>query len=187
MDDFRMIATGVSMVLGLGMTRLLHGLVTVFRTRSVSPVDWLPLAWAGVLFVTMLQYWWAINRLPLVRASFSFLDFLHIIILTLALFLSAALLLPSRSEDETAGLREFFEKEGRYGLLSFAGFLVIAFTVNVFLYGSSPLSLWGFLDVPMIATPVAVFFIASRTARVWLTAAYGPLLLADVWVSLATD
>ena len=95
-----MIATDVSMVLGLGMTRLLLGLVTVFRTRSISPVDWLPLTWAAVIFVMMLQYWWAINRLPLVMTNFFFVNFSYIIVLTLMLFLSAALLLPSREEDE---------------------------------------------------------------------------------------
>lgn len=182
-----MIATGVSMVLGLGMARLLLGLVTVFRTRSVSPLDWLPLAWAAVVFVVMLQYWWAINKSPIVLAENNFSIFVYLVVMTLLLFLSAALILPNRAEDEVIGLQLFFERDGRYGLLAYAGFLIIAFTVNVFLYGSSPISLWGVLDIPMIAIPCAVFLTRSRKARVWLTAAYLPLLLADVWVSVAVE
>lgn len=115
-----MIAPVLSLILGLGVTRLLLGFVTVFRIRAIAPVDWLPLAWAGILFAEHIQFWWAINSLRSIQKSFSFGDFLVLILLPLLLFLSSALVLPSRSEDETRGIRQYFERDGRYGLLPFA-------------------------------------------------------------------
>jgi hypothetical protein len=184
MDDFRMMATVLSMVLGLGVTRLLLGLVTVFRIRRTSPADWIPLAWAGIVFADQLQFWWALNQLPSIRPEFTFGDFLFLVALTLMLFLAAALLLPSRPEDETGGLGGYFERDGRYGLLALAGFLVLAFVTNVLFFDAPALALWSILDVPMIVLPVAAFLAPSRQMRAWITLAYLPLQAADIWVSL---
>jgi hypothetical protein len=186
MDEFRMIATVLSLVLGLGVTRLLLGLVGVFRARGQSPVDWIPIAWAGCLFLEQLQYWWAINFLPTIRGDFSFLDFVFLVILTMMLFLASALLLPSRPEDEEAGLRVYFEQDGRYGVLALAAFGALALVVNVFFFNASPLSAWGALDVPMIAIPLAAFLVRSRRAQALLVLAYVPLSLVDMWVVLGS-
>lgn len=112
MTDFGRIVTVLSMVLGLGVTRLLLGLVTVFRIRRESPLDWVPLAWAAILFAIQLQYWWAITLLPSVKPTFSFPDFIFLVLLTLMLFLSAALMLPSRSEDEKTGCASILNMTG---------------------------------------------------------------------------
>lgn len=111
-----MVVTVISMVLGLGIARLLLGLVTVFRIRHYCVMDWLPLAWAGILFASQLQFWWAINHLPSVSRAFSFADFIFLVMLTMMLFLAAALILPNRPEDEKDGLRAHFERDGRYAL-----------------------------------------------------------------------
>lgn len=184
MDEFRMIATVLSMVLGLGVTRLLLGVVAVFRARQQSPVDWVPVAWAGCLFMEQLQYWWAINFLPTVRSEFSFLDFLFLVLLTMTLFVAAALLLPSRPEDEQAGLRAYFDKDGRYGVLAIAVFSTLALAVNVFFFEATPLSAWGALEVPLIAIPLAAFLARTRRSQVLLVAAYVPLSLIDMGVVL---
>ncbi|MDQ6434280.1 hypothetical protein RB623_09485 [Mesorhizobium sp. LHD-90] len=184
MDEFRMMATVLSMILGLGVTRLLLGLVTVFRIRRTAPVDWMPLAWAGIVFVVQLQFWWGVNQLPAIRPAFAFGDFVFLVALTLMLFLSAALLLPSRAEDESEGLRTYFERDGRYGLLAFASFLVLGFVVNLWFFREALLGLWSVLDIPMIVLPVAAFLSKSRRAQTWITVLYVPLMLVDVWVSL---
>ena len=186
MDEFRMMATVLSMVLGLGVTRLLLGFVTVFRIRRVSPADWLPLVWAGILFVEQLQFWWAINQLPAIRQEFTFGDFIFLVVLTLTLFLAAALLLPSRSEDEAGGLRRYFERDGRYGLLAFAGFLSLGFIANLRFFQAPLVAPWSLLDLPLILLPVAVFFATSRKAQACITIGYLPLLAVDTWISLAS-
>ncbi len=185
MDDFRMIATVLSMVLGLGVTRILLGLVTVFRTRARSRPDWLTLTWAGIVFAAMLEFWWAINQLAAIRTDYTFADFFFLVILTMLLFLAAALVLPSRSEDEDGSLRGFFERDGRYGLLALSGFFVVALAVNVFYFGESVASVWGILDVPVILGPCAVFLARPGRTVAWLTVLYLPLFALDLWASLA--
>jgi hypothetical protein len=114
MSNFPIVATVLSMILGLSVTRLLLGVLTVFRIRRVAKPDWVALVWAVMLFTMQLQFWWAVNALSAVKQTFSFLEFLLLVMLTLSLFVTAALLLPSRSEDEQNGLRVYFEQDGRY-------------------------------------------------------------------------
>lgn len=174
------------MVLGLSVTRLLLGLVTVFRIRRTAPVDWVALVWALILFETQLEYWWSINQLPSVKSSFTFQEFIFLVLLTLMLFLSAALLLPSRSEDEQGGLRLYFERDGRYALLSYSAFLSLGFLVNVFFLKSSIESGWAYTDIVMIILPIAAFFARSRKVYAVITLAYLPLSIFDTVLSLST-
>lgn len=186
MSSFPIIATILSMVLGLSVTRLLLGLVTVFRIRRTSPVDWVPLVWAFVLFETQLEYWWAINQLPVLKPTFTFPEFIFLVLITLMLFLSAALLLPSRSEDEQDGLRLYFERDGRYGLLSYSSFLLLGFAVNVIFMQSPIASGWAYIDVIMMILPVIAFFAMSRKVYATITLVYLPLSIFDTFLSLAT-
>jgi len=174
------------MVLGLSVTRLLLGLVTVFRIRRTSPIDWVPLIWAIVFFETQLEYWWAINQLPSVKPTFTFQEFIFLVLLTLTLFLSAALLLPSRSEDEQEGLRIYFEQDGRYSLLSYSAFLALGFAANVFLLKSPVASEWAYIDIILIILPIAAFFAKSRTVYAAITLSYLPLSIYDTVLSVSS-
>ncbi|MDI7863496.1 hypothetical protein MRS76_16190 [Rhizobiaceae bacterium n13] len=185
MSSFPIIATILSMVLGLSVTRLLLGLVTVFRIRRASPIDWVPLVWALVLFETQLEFWWAINQLPSIKPTFNFQEFIFLVLLTLMLFLSAALLLPSRSEDEQEGLRIYFEQDGRYSLLSYSAFLVLGFAVNVFFMKSPVASEWAYIDIILFILPVAAFFARSRTLYAAISLGYLPLTIFDTFLSLS--
>jgi len=81
MSNFPIVATILSMILGLSVTRLLLGVLTVFRIRRVAKPDWVPLAWAGILFTTQLDFWWAVNGLPAIKVTFTFLEFLLLVLL----------------------------------------------------------------------------------------------------------
>jgi len=173
------------MVLGLSVTRLLTGFVTIFRIRRTSPMDWVPLAWSGILFIMQLQYWWAINQLSSLRQTFHFGEFIFLVLTTLMLFLTAALLLPSRCEDEAQGLRVYFEQDGRFALISLTAFLLFGLVVNVFGFKSPIESAWAFTDIPMIILPALAFFLRERKYYATITAIYLPLCALDVWISLA--
>lgn len=185
MSNFPIVATVLSMILGLSVTRLLLGVLTVFRIRRAAAPDWVALVWAVVLFATQLEFWWAVNALPGMIVTFSFLEFLLLVLLALSLFVTAALLLPSRSEDEQYGLRVYFEQDGRYALLSLATYLTLGVVVNVMLFEASPIALWGVLDLIMIVLAVCTFFAKSRKAYSAITLCYLPIDAIDTIVSLA--
>lgn len=185
MSNFPIVATVLSMILGLSVTRLLLGALTVFRIRRAAAPDWVALVWAVMLFMTQLDFWWAVNSLPQVKGTFSFLEFMLLVLLALSLFVSAALMLPSRSEDEQHGLRIYFEQDGRYALLSLSVYLFLGMIVNIVLFKASPLALWGALDVVMIVLPVCAFLAKSRKAYTVITLIYVPITVIDTAVSLA--
>src|SRR3990167_2130228 len=184
MSNFPIVATVLAMILGLSVTRLLMGALTVFRIRRVAAPDWVALVWAVMLFTSQLDFWWAVNALPTIKATFSFAEFLLLVLLALSLFVSAALLLPSRSEDEQSGLRVYFEQDGRYALLSFSTYLVLGLIVNVLFFQVSPMALWGALDVVMIILPVCAFKAKSRKAYSTITLIYVPISALDVAITL---
>ena len=184
MSNFSIIAGVLSMVLGLSVTRLLLGLVTVFRIRHTCHVDWVPLVWALLLFATQLEYWWVINQLPLVKSAFTFQEFIFLVMLTLMLFISAALLLPSRTEDEEGGLRQYFERDGRYALLSYSGFLALGFIANVFFLNHPVAGSWAYMDLIMMTVPVLACFSRKRRTYMALTLFYVPLSIFDIALSL---
>ena len=90
------------------------------------------------------------------RTHYGFGDLLFSVAMTLMLFVTAALLLPSRAEDETQGLRAYFEANGRYALLSLSSFLLFAFGLNVFYLEQPYEAVWAVLDLPMIALPATL-------------------------------
>lgn len=184
MSNFPIVATVLSMILGLSVTRLLLGALTVFRIRREAAPDWVALVWAVMLFAVQLEFWWAVNALPEIKHTFSFLEFLLLVLLALSLFVSAALLLPSRSEDERNGLRVYFEQDGRFALLSLSTYLFLGLIVNIVLFQSSPLALWGALDLIMIALPVGAFIAKSRNVYAAITLIYVPINVIDLAVSL---
>jgi hypothetical protein len=184
MDDFRMIATVLSMVLGLGVTRLLLALVTIFRIRQRCPPDWLPLLWATFIFVDQLEFWWAINQLPSLRSSFTFVDFVFLVLLTLMLFLSAALLLPSGAEDEQEGLRRYFERDGRFGLLAFTAYSVLGIVANLVFFAAPPAGAWMWVAIVLALMAFVVGVSGNRRLQAWVSLAYIPVLGFDLWLSL---
>lgn len=184
--NFPIVAAVISMILGLSVTRLLTGLVTVFRIRGRSRMDWVPLAWSGILFVVQLDYWWAINQLAVRRQTFQFSEFIFLVLMTLMLFVTAALLLPSRAEDEADELRLYFEKDGRFALLSLTAFLLLGFVLNVFGFQSPLISAWAMTDLPMIVLPALAVVLRDRKYYAAITAIYVPLAAIDIWISLAS-
>jgi hypothetical protein len=185
MSNFPIVATVLSMILGLSVTRLLLGALTVFRIRRTAAPDWVALIWAVMLFATQLDFWWAVNSLPSIKSTFSFAEFLLLVLLALSLFVSSALLLPSRSEDEQNGLRVYFEQDGRYALLSLSTYLVLGLVVNVTLFQASPLALWGILDLVMIVLPIGAFLAKSRRTYAGIALLYVPINALDTVISLS--
>lgn len=51
MDSFRWISVVLSMIFGLGVARVLNASALAFRLRRTVRVDWIPLAWAGCVFL----------------------------------------------------------------------------------------------------------------------------------------
>lgn len=103
MTPFEYLAVLISIVLGLGVTELLAGVQRLAHARHRVRFHWLPLTWTGLVFVALVQWWWAAFGLR-GRAEWNFFSFLLILLVPVLLYLAAALVLPPE------------QKEGRYDL-----------------------------------------------------------------------
>ena len=150
-DAFRLISVALSIVLGLGITRLLGASVAVFRMRHHVAIDWLPLAWAGCIFVWQL------------------------------LFLAAALVLPPAELPPGESLGGVFASDGRWALVPLAAYFLVATLADALFWGLPFLSLAAALNVVLAALPVAFLALPGRPARAAITLAYVALTLVGAW------
>ena len=175
MDSFRWIAVVLSMILGLGITRLLSASVAVFRSRTHSRLDWVPLVWAGCIFMWQLQFWWAIIELPALVKTWSVGYFLTLVTLTLLLFVSAALVLPPLELKDGESLQDSFERDGRWSLLSLSAYFLLALAVDWVFWHVSPFSNGGGLLVPLMILPLVFLWTKSRRVQEAITLLYVPI------------
>jgi len=181
-DSFRWIAVALSMILGLGITRLLASFVAVFRSRNRSRLDWIPLAWAFCIFIFHLQFWWAINELPGLVHIWTLSTFLALVGLTLLLFISAALILPYDELEEEESLLSSFQADGRWALVSMSAYFVLGLFVDWLLWDITPLTRGGFTLLPLIVLPLIFLWCRSRRSQAIVTVAYLLLGLYSAWV-----
>lgn len=170
------------MVLGLGVARMLMGLIAVFRSRRRATADWLPLAWAAGIFLTQMQYWWAVNGLPHIVDAWTFENFLVLIAFTGLLFISGALLLPPTEMAEGESLREFFETDGRWALLFLSIYFACTLIINTVYFAVDLWEVWALLNLVAMALPLVVFFSRSRTVQVGTTLVAIPFCVVDLIV-----
>ena len=162
MSPFEFISVALSIVVGLAVTQILRGAVTVFRARREYPVDVLPVTWALIVFLTTIQYWWAAFELDAadIVVEWSLAAFLLLLWLAVLLYLAAALVLPGHPTDLTA----YFHDDGRWALAMLGVYGISGLVVNVLLFGS------GLMD--------AVVFSRRRRVRVLLTVGYLLMMLS---------
>jgi hypothetical protein len=181
MDSFRWIAVVLSMILGLGVTRLLSSTVEVFRSRHHAKMDWVPFVWAGCVFIWQLQFWWAIIELPGLVKAWSVGSFLVLVSLTLLLFVSAGLVLPPSMLEKNDSLKGSFERDGRWALLSLSAYFPVALFADWMFWNVSPVSPYGgFLGILTIL-PLVCVWSRSRRVREVITVLYVPF---SIWAAL---
>jgi hypothetical protein len=107
MTPFEYLAVLISIVLGLGVTELLAGLQRLAHARERVRFHWLPLAWSGLVFVTLVQWWWAAFGLRH-QGEWNFFSFLLVLLVPVLLYLAAALVLPAERHEGRCDLREHY-------------------------------------------------------------------------------
>ena len=160
MDEFSYLIVLVSIVLGLGITRLLTGLGALIegrdRVRPYGPA----LAWAGILLVVHVQTWWTMFGYR-DRDGWTFAAFLAVLLQPALLYLLAALVLPTTVPEEGVDLRARYHEQTRwfFGLLS--ALLVGSLARDLALDGALP----GALNVGFHAVLLALAGAGALTRR----------------------
>jgi len=182
LDAFRWVSIPLSMILGLGVTRLLASMVAMFRSRTRAKLDVIPLAWAACIFIHHLQFWWAIIELPSLITTWTVASFLLLVCLTLLLYVSAALVLPPTELAQGEELASSFQMDGRWALGSLSAYSALAFMADWLLWGADRVTASVWILLPVIALPLIFLRVRTRKLQAAVTATYLVSILASSWL-----
>lgn len=180
MTPFEFITVALSFILGLGITQVLLSAIAVFRSRDRVEVDWIPLAWAAIILLWQLQYWWAVFELNTLVHAWTLLHFIALVAMALLLFVAGALVLPSPDQDAAERVRGTFQRDGRWALIFLSAYFASGLATNWFLFDTSPLTQIGAYCVLLSILPLLFLWFDNRSARIAIVIIEIPL---TVWVA----
>jgi hypothetical protein len=111
-EPFAYLSILTSIVLGLGVTRVLTGVGRLLQVRHHTPLYWVHLVWAGNLFLFLVLNWWILFRWHS-QAEWTFFLFLFVLLSPTIAFLLAVLLFPEPLEDGL-NLKHYFYANHRW-------------------------------------------------------------------------
>jgi hypothetical protein len=109
MTPFEHLSVLISIVLGLGIAHLLTTVHELIQARARVRVYWLPIVWAILIFVSLIEWWWASFALR-TNLKWNFFYFLFVLMSPVTMYLAAAFVLPDDSEtdDDVIDLRRYY-------------------------------------------------------------------------------
>ncbi len=112
MTGFEYASGLISIVVGLGIARVLGGVGIFLRLDNRTPHDWIVATWCLALCLALVAWWnlgWQVLR---VQAEISFVTLVFWTFATALLYLSAYLLVPATIVDRSGGPETNFELPG---------------------------------------------------------------------------
>jgi hypothetical protein len=152
MSEFELLAIPLSLILGLGITNILAGVSDAIRDRERVPLHWLPLAWAFLIFLFQVQYFFVLWDFYEDGATWTWPMFGPALFNCVILYLSAGLILPGSRRTNCESLIDDFEKHGRLSLITLSVMLLVAIVLNVFLADGPLLSMSNALNVVLFSS-----------------------------------
>ena len=114
--------TLVSIVVGLGLTELLLTFYRLVKARRRVTWDALPLAWAAVVLVAVVNYWWGIRAAMAGASGWTTGTFMLVMIAPVFLFLACAAALPRIEPGEALDMKTAYAEERSAFLLFFLAY-----------------------------------------------------------------
>ena len=108
MDPFSYLSVLISIILALGMTRVLGGVGEMLQARSRRRSYWVHTVWIANLFLFLVIAWWIFYRWRS-HQGWTFFLFIFVLISPTILYLASLLLFPREgSADETVDYKTHF-------------------------------------------------------------------------------
>ena len=164
MTTFEYVAVLVSIVVGLGIAHLLHGVGRLISQPGRWKIYWVHLVWAFSTFLYLVHFWWWEFQMSTVEVWTSQL-YMFLILYAVLLFLVCVILFPDDFPDGQ-DYREYFYGRRRWFFgLWFAVFSVDA--IDTMLKGgeymaSLPISFWPSQGIGVVLVAIAM---VTRNAR----------------------
>lgn len=186
MSNFQWVTVVFGMLIGLTVTRLLTSLACALRSRHISRLYWVSLAWVAVIFLDAMDAWWSLRQLKNYQ-DWSFTSFLMMMMQPLLLVFAAVMILPFSELKPGDDHRDIYNRDGRWALIAIALFHLEGLCEAIFFWDAK-LNPWGYLGFSAyILLVVAGFFAGRRTSGIVATAALATNVffvftqVADLW------
>ena len=176
MSHFEFVSVALSIVIGLALALLLTSSLALFKARRSVRLHWIPFLWASYIFVSQIQIWWAIYGLSILD-TISGYTFMILLIMAILLFIAGGLVLPNNSRQMKVSLLEYFQNDGRWGVLAYTTFWLIAFIGNLSVFG---LPFWDPANITLfILIALALWAFRTRRTLAIATIIYGITLIIN--------
>lgn len=162
MNPFEYIALLTSIVIALGITRVLTGVGKILQLRGHVRVYWVHTLWAGNVFLWLLLNWWILYRWRTYE-NWTFFLYLFVLLSPVIAFLLSVLLLPEPLEPGTDLKRVYFENHRWFFAL--AALLPPIDAMDTLLKGPAHFAAQGPLYIVTIVLLFLLCVIAAITKR----------------------
>jgi hypothetical protein len=122
--------TLISIVAGLGLTELLLTFYRLVRDRRHVSWDPLPLSWALLILIAVVNFWWGIRAIMAGATGWTTGDFMLSMIAPIFLFLACAAALPSASRGEQIDMKARYAEERTAFLIFFLGYQAVNWVLD---------------------------------------------------------
>jgi hypothetical protein len=131
MGAFEYLSVLISIILALGMTRVLGGVGEMLQARSRHRIYWVHVIWIVNLFLYLVIAWWIFYRWR-DQQPWNFYLFLFVLISPTILYLASLLLFPREGDVDTAidYKAHYCANHRAFFILYFAGLITAAITSN---------------------------------------------------------
>ena len=127
MDPFSYLSVLISIILALGMTRVLAGVGEMLQARARRRVYWVHALWVVNLFLYLIVAWWIFYRWRN-QQTWTFLLFIFVLISPTILYLASIVLFPPEAAlDEFVDYKTHYYANHRAFFLLFCSFTPIDF------------------------------------------------------------
>ena len=161
MDPFSYLSVLISIVLALGMTRVLAGVGEMLQARSRRHIYWVHVVWTVNVFIYLVIAWWVFYRWRY-QQPWTFLLFVFVLISPTILYLAALLLFPREgAADQLINYKTHFYANHR------AFFIILALYGPVDVVDSLLKGVHHFLELgPAYIISIALFLAGVTIAAI---------------------
>lgn len=158
----------ISLIVGLGLTRLLTGIARIIQHPTGKAIYWVHLGWVLWMFVSLVNFWWWEFQLTHVE-HWRFEFYVFVMIYATGYFLACVLLFPDQMDDY-ASYRDYFISRRAW----FFGLLVLVYLLDVgdtLIKGRDYFAGFGPEYLVRNVSHIALFLMAMRVANLRFHAA----------------
>jgi hypothetical protein len=177
MDPFSYLVVLTSIILGLGVTRLVGGLGYLMQRRRRKRPYWVHMLWMVNLLLAMAIVWWVAYRWRS-NEQWTFLLFIWLLLLPTILYLISSFLFPDQDDEPITDWQAYFYENHRDIFLLYALIFPIDI-VDTLLKGMAHFKAQGPLYVATMALWFVLCLIAAFTKRRMFHASFAVMFL--IW------